>query len=184
MRSTEAEKVKKKKSLNCLILYFHVSLAQLQPKLLYIYIFTLYAISCLSYTSTKISVHTARLKRIKRCVCFTNSDVGPALVQTWFVRFTHLSLHAQWLTCRSMSSMKQNSTHFFFFFLFSLKLNPLVAFGNKQQLSWCCPEEVLVPKSGPTLPTASAEENDSRPEALLTRQLWSGHWGPWTQTAP
>lgn len=39
---------------------------------------TLYAIACHSYTSRKISIHTASLKRIKRYVCFKNSDVRPA----------------------------------------------------------------------------------------------------------
>lgn len=52
----------------------------------------LYAIACHSYTSRKISVHTAGLKRIKRYVCFKNSDVD-LLVQTWFVDLTRCSLH-------------------------------------------------------------------------------------------
>lgn len=59
---------------------------------MYIYIYHLYAIACHSYTSRKISIHTAGLKRIKRYVCFKNSDVD-LLVQTWFVDLTRCSLH-------------------------------------------------------------------------------------------
>lgn len=45
---------------------------------IYICIYHLYAIACHSYTSRKIGVHTARLKRIKRYACSKNSDAGPA----------------------------------------------------------------------------------------------------------
>lgn len=59
---------------------------------LYIYI-TLYAIACHSHTSRKIRVYTARLKVIKRCACFKNSEVGPASVQTWLAYFVRSSRH-------------------------------------------------------------------------------------------
>lgn len=116
MRFIEAEKVKKK-SLDCLILYFQVSLVQLHLKLIYI---TLYAIACHSYTSRKIRVYTARLKIIKRCVCFKNSEVGPALVQTWFAHFTHSPLHS-FLMAHQQSPIFYEAKHhiFFFFFFFS-----------------------------------------------------------------
>lgn len=89
MRSIEAESLKKKfkwpylvfPSVTCTITTYT-----------YIYI-TLYAIACHSHTSRKIRVYTARLKVIKRCACFKNSEVGPASVQTWLAYFVRSPLH-------------------------------------------------------------------------------------------
>lgn len=65
-------------------------------------------------------------------------------------RAAHCMVNGSPVTPRLLRS--KTSTRFFS--LFPLKLNPPVAFGNEQRLSWGVPEEALVPKSGATLPTA------------------------------
>lgn len=83
---------------------------------MYVCIDHLYAIACHSYTSRKIGVHTARLKRIKRYAYVSKTVTLDLLVQTWLVDLARCSRHGQRLTCNSTSSKKQNEHTILFSF--------------------------------------------------------------------
>lgn len=89
MRSTEAEKVLKK-NLNCLILYFHESLEELQTKPIhYIYI---YISPCMllpvTHTLLGRSAYTQQGWKDSKAMHVSETVTWDLLVQTWFADVT------------------------------------------------------------------------------------------------
>lgn len=129
----------------------------------------------LTHTSSRLDYTQQGLKIIKGCTQ-ENSEVRTPSALTW-VCPSHTSLTAGlMLTCKFIFSAKRNRT--FFFFLFSLKLNPLVAFNNQwtgELMYFLKRSEFLT--NAASLFTALAEETDRRPQALPMWRRQTRCWG-------
>lgn len=105
-------------------------------------------------------------------------EVRAALAGTRSALFTHLSLQAQ-RSPASSSLLQSNTGHLFFFFslfLFSLKLNPLVAFGNEwiAELISFLKKKMLVPHRQTHAVHCTGSDTP------LLRRGRPGAGGPWT----